>query len=146
MCWHTLFVIHYFGIYLVLCDLYLKRFDWTNVFVVWHFLLLFVTNCVVVIPAYWSFESFWPSLNWQTIKNWHFMHYRMIKGRIFCEKNAPKARFVMTQNAPQANPIKQNTPQANFPGWILMVFCLIGIVCKLIFTNHNSESCSFVID
>jgi len=40
----------------------------------------------------------------------------MIKGRIFCEKNAPKARFVMTQNAPQANPIKQNTPQANFPG------------------------------
>jgi len=57
-CLVTLFLINCFGIEMVLCDLYLKRFDLTKGLLFDTFVLLFGTNCVVTIIQYWSSNHF----------------------------------------------------------------------------------------
>ena len=49
-----LFLENYFGIEMVLCDFYLKRFDLTKNSLFETSQLLFGTNCVVVIIQCWS--------------------------------------------------------------------------------------------
>jgi len=66
MCSSTWFLVNYFGIELVLCDLYLKTFDLTKGLLCDTFLITVSNKLCRCDYSVLEFESFSPLINWST--------------------------------------------------------------------------------
>jgi len=60
----TLFLINYFEIEMVLCDLYLERFNLTKGVLFETFLITVCNKLCRFDPSVLEFESFSPPMNW----------------------------------------------------------------------------------
>jgi len=81
---------------MVLCDLYLKKFDLTKGMLFDTFVITVWYKLCRCDHSVLEFKSFSPLMNWQTeLKTSNEMHPRMIKKKIFHDKNAPQARLII---------------------------------------------------
>jgi len=113
-----LFLINRFGTDMVLCSLYLKRFDLTKgllfdtfVVTVWYKLC----RCDHTVLEFKSFSPLMKS--WTEWKNSNEKYLRRIKKKIssfYGKKHRIQGQIFMKQNAPQSRLIKQNAPQVGF--------------------------------
>jgi len=137
-----LFLINCFRIEMVLCDLYLKRFELTKSLLFYTFSIAVWYKYAVMITQYWS----WNHLNHQWIgrqnKNLQIKCIPVWAKKY--EKNAWQARFFINQKAPKARLIKQNAPQARF-SWPSPNMCTLCYWYSIlfIFSHHSSKSSSF---
>ena len=98
---------------MVLCDLYLKRFDLTKGLFFDTFSITVWYNLCRYDHSVLELESFSPPMNWQTQQETSNQTHPGLSKNVI-KKMRRRPDLNMKQNAPQAILIKQNAPQARF--------------------------------
>jgi len=131
-----------FGIQMVLCNLYLKRFDLilglvfdTVSITVWYKLCRYDHSVLELI-------SFSPPMNWQTEQETsNQMHPGLSKKNM--KKMRRRLEFLWNKMCCRQDLSNKMRRRPEFLTQSYWVLCPIYIACNLFFTNHSSESSFF---
>ena len=148
MCWRTLFLINCFGIEMVLCDLYLKRFDLTKglkfktfVISVWYKLCC-GDHLVLELRSFSLLMNWWTESEYET---WNEMHPWMFKKKIFMKRMRRRQDFLwnkMRRRQDLSNKMHRRPELLIKFSWVL---CPVNAV-KNYFTRISAQNLFLLFD